>query len=523
MYELPYFSISKETLIPHPGVDYTLSLPLQNDFATKNLTIEEIEYKNLFILYLSDVKTTICSLCLLQNISYSQEEQIIYFTSINKVNLKRKKRKTCFVSFFDEKPLSKINDSYLNNLLTFIKQSKNLQFISNFITSVTDSEIIISTIATLLYLTPEADARIYSLIDFKSRINIIYDGLISTIIMQSNNLDKAGEFNTQYPESVLIKINQEEDRLKNIAPSSPEYSATLDYLDTINSIPWNKYSNFDSDIILAETTLNNLHYGLQSVKEDFLDFLYLEKLTNVKASSCFLFDGPPGVGKTSLAKTIAKALKRDFIFISLAGISDESEIRGHRRTYAGSKPGRIISNLKNCSFMNPVILLDEIDKIAQTNGIKPVESSLLELFDSEQRAAFMDRYLEVPIDLSKAIFICTSNSTKSISKPLLDRLQIVNFEDYTKFEKIKIIQDYIFPKYINDYNLNSFNLSLALPVQTLLASNYSLRDAKNLLARCLRRKSKCFLSSQKTSNIIDEDFIAPFLTTQTKARRIGFC
>ena len=171
-----------------------------------------------------------------------------------------------------------------------------------------------------------------------------------------------------------------------------------------------------------------------------------------------------------MAKSIAKALKRDFIFISLAGVSDEAEIRGHRRTYTGSKPGRIITNLTKSFSMNPIIVLDELDKIAQIHGMKPIENSLLELFDAEQSASFTDRYLEVPVDLSKAIFICTSNSTSTISKPLLDRLQLITFHDYSQAEKIKIIEDYIFPKIINDYNLNSFDLKASISSLSLLFS-----------------------------------------------------
>ena len=522
MYELPYISISKEILIPHPGADYTLSCSLDTEIVTQNAVIDNTEYKNLFIILLDDCNTTVCSICLLQNVAYTQKEQIIYFTAVSKVKLQKKKKSTCLVTFFEDKELSQVNKNALNNLLTFIKQTKELSFISNFIVDDQDYELTISVIATLLYLTSEASAKIYSLIDFKSRMNIIYDGLLSTITMMSNQLDKDGEIKTNIPSHVASKIEQEEARLNNISPSSPEYSSTLDYLEILNSIPWQTYSSFENDISLAETSLNNLHYGLKEVKEDFLDFLYLEKLTDVKASTCFLFDGPPGVGKTSLAKSIAKALKRDFIFISLAGASDEAEIRGHRRTYTGSKPGRIVSSLTKSSSMNPIIVLDELDKIAQVHGMKPIENSLLELFDAEQSASFIDRYLEVPVDLSKAIFICTSNSTTTISKPLLDRLQLVTFEDYSQQEKENIIEEYIFPKIINDYNLNSFDLHISNSLKELLASEYSLRDARSLLSRCLRRKAKSFLAHKQTSNILDDKSIAPFINKKAKTRRIGF-
>jgi SpoVK/Ycf46/Vps4 family AAA+-type ATPase len=522
MYELPHLFVSKETLVPHPGTDYTISIPLSVDLSTKNLIIEDVEYKNLFVCIIEDVNTSLCSLCLLQNVSYTQDEQIIYFTSLNKMKFHKKKKKTTLVTFVDEKPLTKVNKEYLMNLLTFIKQSNDLNFISNFITSETDPENLFSCLAALLYLPTASSVKIYTLSDFKSKINILYNAVINTVIMISNNLELDGSLQ-EFPDSVNHKITHEENRLSNISPSSPEYSSTLDYLEILKNIPWNKYKTFEKDISFAQIKLNNIHYGLDKVKDEFLDFIYLEKLTQVKTSSCFLFDGPPGVGKTSLAKSIAKALNRDFIFISLAGASDEAEIRGHRRTYTGSKPGRIASSLKSIESMNPIILLDEIDKIASINGVKAIESSLLELFDSEQREKFLDRYLEVPLDLSKAIFICTSNNIENISKPLLDRLQLITFENYTTEEKTHIIDEYIFPKIINEYSLNIYNLKLDLSFKKYLAENCTLRDVSLLLSRCLRRKAKYFLSNKSESNLLNLDFASPFLIPATKTRRIGFC
>lgn len=522
MYELPHLFVTKETLVPHPGTDYTISIPLSVDLSTKNLIIEDVEYKNLFVCIMEDVKTSFCSLCLLQNVSYTQDEQIIYFTSINKTKINKKKKKTTVVSFIDEKPINEVNKQSLKNLLTFINQSKDLNFVSNFINDDIDHEILFSSLAALLYLPTDLSVKVYTLSDFKSKMNILYDAVINTVIMVSNDLQPDGTLH-QFPEFVSTKITQEESRLSNISPSSPEYSSTLDYIEILKSIPWDTYKSFEKDISFAETNLNNLHYGLHEVKEEFLDFIYLEKLTETKTSSCFLFDGPPGVGKTSLAKSIAKALNRDFLFISLAGVSDEAEIRGHRRTYTGSKPGRIISGLKSTNSMNPIILLDEVDKIGSQNNTKVIESSLLELFDSEQRSAFVDRYLEIPVDLSKAIFICTSNNKNDISKPLLDRLQRITFKQYTLDEKIHIIDEYIFPKIINDYSLNQYNLKLDKEFKQYLAKNSTLRDISSLLSRCLRRKAKYFFTSKGESNLINLDFASPFITPETKTRRIGFC
>ena len=520
MYRLPYLEFKKNVLIPHPGSDYTLSCSLDLKISTKNLVIDSVEYNNLFVYIVEDINSVFCSLCLLQNIAYTQDEQVVYFTAINKVKLQKKEKRTCLIDFVDEKPISDKNKGYLDNLITFINQQKELDFISNFI-NIEDPEIIISVLSTLLYISQEDSIRIYTLTDLKTKLNIIYNALFSTIIMISNNLDNDGNISKK-PDLVQNKILHEESRLKNISPSSPEYSATLDYLELLNSIPWDIYKEYTKDITLAESNLNNIHYGLDDVKEQFLDFLFLEKLTNVKTSACFLFDGPPGVGKTSLAKSIAKSFNRDFVFISLAGVSDEAEIRGHRRTYTGSKPGRLVSGLKNITSMNPIILLDEIDKISTTNNSNPVENSLLELFDSQQRSSFIDRYLEIPIDLSKAIFICTSNSTSNISKPLLDRLQIFNFSNYSTDEKIKIIEDFIYPKIINEYKLNNFNLKLSHPSKLFLAKEYSLREVSSILSRSLRRKAKLLFKNKNELKTIDLDFINQFTTKKENTRRIGF-
>ena len=204
------------------------------------------------------------------------------------------------------------------------------------------------------------------------------------------------------------------------------------------------------------------------------------------------------MGKTSIAKAIAKATQRDFIHISLGGVSDESEIRGHRRTYVGSKPGRIVYALSQCKTMNPVILLDEIDKIS--NYKADPHAALLELLDPEQNDKYIDRYLEIPLDLSKCIFICTSNNSKNLPPALIDRMQIIYFRDYTKKEKEEILLNYIFPNAISSYKLDSYSLSLSEDtIEYLLDKN--LREIKSNLLLILRRKAKEILSGQYDKNI----------------------
>ena len=523
MYELPYITITSELLIPHPGIEYTLPLPLDAEIKTQNLLLDDVEYKNLFVCILEDINVRICSLCVLENLSYTQKEQLLHFKSLTKVKLNKKNKKNAFVSFIEDKQLTKNNKTFLNNLITFISQSNDFKYLAKILPENEDPEILFSFFANTLYLQIPSSIKIYTLTDFKSKINIIYDALLTTSTALAYDLTPEGNKKSHYPEHVEQKLNQENLRLKNISQNSPEYSSTLDYIEILKNIPWNNYKDYKKDISCAANTLDNFHYGLKEIKDDFLDFLYLEKLTKVKTASCFLFDGPPGLGKTSFAKALAKALERDFVFISLAGVSDEAEIRGHRRTYTGSKPGRIISALKNIDSMNPIILLDEVDKISYHHGVNALESSLLELFDPQQSSQFLDRYLEIPVDLSKAIFICTSNYSKNISKPLLDRLQKITFKDYSLEEKIYIIENYTFPKLINDYSLNSYQLTLSEDFKIYLAQNCSLREATSLIAKCLRRKTKFLSTVKDTSLSVDLDFASNFITKKEKTRRIGFC
>ena len=261
---------------------------------------------------------------------------------------------------------------------------------------------------------------------------------------------------------------------------------------------------------------------MPQVKDHIIEFFALEELTGHKAGSALLLDGPPGTGKTTIAKSIAKATGRDFIRIALGGVSDEAEIRGHRRTYIGSKPGRIISAFQKIESSNPVILLDELDKVAALKG-DPF-SALLELLDPEQNYEFTDRYLEVPFDVSKCLFICTSNNKDNIPNPLLDRLEIINFRDYTEDEKLYIINNHIIPNILNEYNLIKYNISFDEELLKHLANKYNLRDINKVISRLLRNEALLMLNNQKRDSIKLLDYDKLFICNKplTSIRRIGF-
>jgi ATP-dependent Lon protease len=276
----------------------------------------------------------------------------------------------------------------------------------------------------------------------------------------------------QWPEAVAAHFNKELDRLLRVNPASPDYSVGLNYVQLLLDLPWDSYSKDNFDLKNAEKVLDEDHFGLEKVKKRILEYLAVLKLKGDMKSPIICLYGPPGVGKTSLGRSIARALGRKYVRMSLGGLHDESEIRGHRRTYIGAMPGRIMQNLKKVGSSNPVFVLDEIDKMGRDFRGDP-SSAMLEVLDPEQNSTFYDNYLELDYDLSKVLFVATANSLDSIQPALLDRMEIIEISGYSLEEKIEIAKKYLVPKQRKAHGLKAADFSLTDKAIEVICEQYT--------------------------------------------------
>jgi ATP-dependent Lon protease len=309
------------------------------------------------------------------------------------------------------------------------------------------------------------------------------------------SLDEGG-----LPEEARKAALEELERLESIPDSSPEYNVTRTYLNWMVQLPWSKASDDKVDIEVAKKILEKDHYGLEKPKERILEFLAVRKLKPEYDGTILCLAGPPGVGKTSLGHSIAKALGRKFYRFSLGGMKDEAEIKGHRRTYVGAMPGKIIQALKRVEVNNPVIMLDEIDKIGKSYQGDPA-SALLEVLDPEQNKTFIDNYLDVPFDLSKVLFIATANYVGEIPEALLDRMELIELSGYTIEEKLSIASKWVIPKQLKKHGLSSKEFMLGIPVLKALVADYArepgVRVMEQMIAKLCRRAALEKVSSKK--------------------------
>ena len=330
--------------------------------------------------------------------------------------------------------------------------------------------------------------------------------LIREELGEDNTVSEADHFlqeteKLEADEEVKAKLRKEIERFKNVSSNSSENAVIRGYIETVLELPWNKASKDNRNLEDAERILDEDHYGMEKVKERMLEFLAVRNLTAKGDSPIICLVGPPGTGKTSIARSVARALDKKYVRISLGGVRDEAEIRGHRKTYVGAMPGRIANGLKNAGVKNPLMLLDEIDKIS-SDYKGDTASALLEVLDSEQNSRFRDHYVELPLDLSEVLFIATANSLQDIQKPLLDRMEIIEVSSYTENEKAHIAREHLIAKQMEKNGLQEGQLSISDHALEKLIRSYTreagVRNLERKIGQICRKAARELYQQGKT-------------------------
>ncbi|EIS9472741.1 endopeptidase La [Clostridioides difficile] len=410
-----------------------------------------------------------------------------------------------------------------------------------------DVDRFIDTIAANIYLKSSQKQEILEEFDIRKRLELIYSILLEEIDIlkiekkitlrvkkQMNKVQKeyylreqlkaiqkelgeeedinseADEYREKLkkikaPKTTKEKIEKEIDKFSKISSMSPDVSVSRNYLDTIFSLPWNKETKDKLDITKAKDILDEDHYGLEKVKERILEYLAIRTLAKSLKGPIICLVGPPGTGKTSIVKSIARALNRKFVRISLGGVRDEAEIRGHRRTYVGSIPGRIINGVKEAQTKNPVFLFDEIDKMAADYKGDPA-SAMLEVLDPEQNKDFVDHYLEIPFDLSQILFVTTANSLSNIPRPLLDRMEVIEVSGYIEEEKLNIAKKYLLPKQIKEHALKENFIKIDDETLRSIINHYTreagVRTLERTIGKICRKVAKKYVEDPTLEEVV---------------------
>ncbi|MDE6493325.1 MAG: endopeptidase La [Bacteroidales bacterium] len=362
------------------------------------------------------------------------------------------------------------------------------------------------------------------------QLKTIQDELGGSTEQETRDIVEKGK-NKKWSEEVRAHFEKEVQKLQRIPSMSPEYSIQLNYLDTLVELPWNEYTTDNYDAQKARRILDRDHFGLEKVKERIISHLAVLKLRGDMKAPILCLVGPPGVGKTSLGRSIAKAMGRKYVRMSLGGLHDESEVRGHRKTYIGAMPGRVIQGIRKAKSSNPVFMLDEIDKLAGMTANGDPSAALLELLDPEQNGTFHDNFIEMDYDLSRVLFIATANTLSTIHPALLDRMEIIEVPSYVLEEKVEIAKKHLIPKQLREHGMKTGDIAFSASIIRHIVSEYTresgVRQLEKSLASIIRERAKNMVSGQKSAvgkgKKVDKDFIkdalgVPFFTEPEKLK-----
>ncbi|BBF44339.1 ATP-dependent protease La type I [Lachnospiraceae bacterium KM106-2] len=429
--------------------------------------------------------------------------------------------RTVAEQLLEEKDLSKLLDSLAANLPIPMEEKQMLLEEVNLLDRFDKLAVTLTNEIEITKYRKEFQQKVKSQVDKNQKEYLLREQLkvIREELGESNAESDADEFSKKIEElnasdEVKERLKKEVERFKNTSSNSSESAVIRGYIETLLALPWNKVSKDKTSVKNAKKVLNARHYGMEDVKDRILDFLAVRSLTGKGTSPIICLVGPPGTGKTSIARSVADALNKEYVRISLGGVRDEAEIRGHRKTYVGAMPGRIVTALKSAGVSNPLMLLDEIDKVS--NDYKgDTFSALLEVLDGEQNKSFVDHYLELPVDLSEVFFVATANSLQTIPRPLLDRMEIIEVSSYTENEKLHIAKEHLLPKQIEKNGLKKDQLAIQPKAMTKIIQSYTreagVRNLERTLSKICRKAARQLVEEEATAIKVTTKNLKEFL------------
>ncbi len=417
--------------------------------------------------------------------------------------------------------LDKLLDHIGNNLPVGYEQKQRILEANSLQERYETLMIILLNEINIIQIKTEFQTKVKEKVDKNQKEYILREQmkLIREELGEDNTISEAEHYQEETNKleadsEVKEKLEKEIERFKSVSINSSESAVIRGYIETLLELPWNKVSKDNRNLEDAERILDEDHYGMEKVKERMLEFLAVRNLTKKGDSPIICLVGPPGTGKTSIAKSVARALEKKYVRISLGGVRDEAEIRGHRKTYVGAMPGRIANGLKNAGVKNPLMLLDEIDKIS-TDYKGDTASALLEVLDSEQNSKFRDHYVELPLDLSEVLFIATANSLQTIPKPLLDRMEIIEVSSYTENEKAHIAREHLIAKQMEKNGLKEGQISISDRALERLIRGYTreagVRNLERKIGEICRKAARVIYQENKRSVKVSENSLEKLL------------